>query len=290
MKRFLYFTLILALFISCRTAGEPSGSSVWMVSKDGNTLYLGGSIHILREDDFPLPKEFDLALSESEVLVLEADVEQMEDDEVVRYVMSQMFLSDNQTLATLLDPDVYTMLSDSLNEYGLPIESISGFKPSMVMTMLTMIQFQEYGFTQEGIDFYYLQKALDENKQIQFLESVESQIDMLVSMGEGYENDFVLYSLQDLENTGTFLTTILNDWRTGESESTEMSLISMKEEWPQTYKSMITDRHDAWMPQIEEFLDSGSTYFVIAGLLHMHGPDGLLKQLEDKGCTIEQLK
>ena len=26
------------------------------------------------------------------------------------------------------------------------------------------------------------------------------------------------------------------------------------------------------------------------GLLHLHGPDGLLRQLKDAGCTVEQLK
>ena len=298
MKRiFCFYSLVLTfvLFFSCSSypvpsAREQGGSSVWIISKNGNTLYLGGSIHILRDEDFPLPAEFDMAFSQSAVLVLEADVDQMENEEVIFYLLNQMFLDENQSLQTLLDADVYALLAAKVNEYGLPIESISSLKPSMIITMLSTLQIQEMGFTQEGIDFYFLERARNDNKPVRFLESVESQINMLVSMGEGYENDFVRYSLQDMDETEMLLATIVNDWKAGESTSTEMTLDAMKEEWPQIYKSMITDRHDAWMPIIEEFLDSGTTYFIIAGLLHMHGPDGLLRLLENSGCTVEQLR
>ena len=88
MKRiFSFYSLVLTLvlFFSCTSssavsAREQGGSSVWVISRNGNTLYLGGSIHILRDDDFPLPTEFDLAFSQSTVLVLEADLEQMENE------------------------------------------------------------------------------------------------------------------------------------------------------------------------------------------------------------------
>jgi uncharacterized protein YbaP (TraB family) len=113
---------------------------------------------------------------------------------------------------------------------------------------------------------------------------------MIVTMGEGYENDYVKYSLLDMDNTEMFLTSIVNDWRIGEGSSTETMLTEMKEDWPVIYKALTTDRHDMWMPQIVELLDSGSTFFVIVGLAHIHGPDGLLQLLEDLGCTIEKVR
>ena len=266
------------------------GSSVWLVTGDGVSMFLGGSIHILRDSDFPLPEEYDLAFSQSKALVLETDVSQMEQPEIVQYLMSRMVLSDGRTLQSLLDSDVYKMLAAKLKEYGLPIEAVMDFKPSMVINMLAVMQLQKFGFMQEGLDFYYAAKANGANMPVRFLESVQTQIDTLVSMGEGYENDFVLYSLQDMEDTEKLLDVIISDWKAGEAASTEMALNSMKETWPLIYKSLITDRHDAWMPQIKEYLHSGSTYFVIAGLAHMHGPDGLLRMLGDLGYTVKQFR
>ena len=294
MKRITFFSafvMCIALFFSCtssKPAPEQSGTSVWKISRNGSTLFLGGSIHLLRDSDFPLPKEFDLAFSQSSVLVLEADVEQMGKEEIVNDLMSKMLLDDGQNLQAILDKETYELLAAKVDEYGLSIEAVSNLKPSMVMMFLSVLQIQELGFTQEGIDFYFMEKAKNEKKPIKFLESVESQIDIIVSMGDGYENDYIRYSLKDMDDTETALAEILKSWRSGDSASSELSMESMKEEWPLIYKSLITNRHDAWMPQIEEYLDSGEVFFVVTGFLHMHGPDGLLQQLKSRGCVIEQ--
>jgi uncharacterized protein YbaP (TraB family) len=269
---------------------EQGASSVWKISKDGNILYLGGSIHILRDSDFPLPKVFDLAFSQAASLVLEANVEEMGNPDVAQYLMSQMYLREDQTLQSLLDLNTYEMLAAKTNEYGFPIDTISNFKPSMIVSMLTMLQIEKYGFTEQGIDLHFLEKTKSANKPVKFLESVQSQINMLVSMGEGYENDFVQYYLEDMENTEVSLKAIVSDWSIGESATTEISLKEMKEKWPIIYRSLITDRHDMWIPQIENYLNSGSIHFVIVGLAHIHGPDGLLRQLEDLGYIVKQFR
>jgi len=195
MKRiFSFYALVFFLFFfSCASSSVPNkeGSSVWKISRNGNTLFLAGSIHVLRDSDFPLPKEFDLAFSQSAALVLEADIKQLENEDFMQYMVSQMFLRNGQTLQTLLEPDVYEMLIERLSKYKLPLENISLIKPSMIVNMLTMFQIQELGFSQQGVDSFYMEKANSENIPVLFLESVETQIEMLVSMGEGYENDFV---------------------------------------------------------------------------------------------------
>ena len=270
-------------------ASAGSGSSVWKISKDGNIMYLAGSIHILRESDFPLPREFDYAFSKSQILVLEADADQMTDPEIMEYILTHMFLPGETMLQDLLEPETYELLSSVCEEYGIPIETLSKIKPSMIINMLTLFQIQGYDFTQQGVDDYFLEKAKDEKKPVQFLESVQSQIDMLVTMGEGYENEYVLYSLQDMDSMEEGLELFLAEWKNGEAAASQETLTEMKKVWPKIYKALITDRHDVWLPQIKNFIASGQVYFVIAGLLHMHGPDGLLEVLEGFGYTVEQL-
>jgi uncharacterized protein YbaP (TraB family) len=149
---------------------------------------------------------------------------------------------------------------------------------------------QKFGFVEQGVDSFFQNRAKEENKPVRFLESVEFQIDLIVSMGEGYENDYVLYSLKDLLSTENLLTGILTEWRTGKTAITEASLAEMREDWPEIYKSMLSDRNAAWMPQIREYLASEQVAFVVVGAGHLHGPDGLLEQLNNSGYTVEQLK
>jgi len=299
MKRFAVICcviLLIAGFLSCASAAsvpdsyEDTGSSpVWRISKNGNVLYLGGSIHVLRDSDFPLPPEFDYAFSHSDELVLEADTDQMEDEEIVNYIQFNMIYWDGRTLESELSPQAYQLLAAEFFNYGISIDDLSILKPSMAVNVLSMFQIDEYGFTEEGVDFIYLNKARNKGMPVGYLESVESQIDMIIGMGEGYEDEFVLYSLQDLDSVEDDLETLVYEWRNGITTDAVDSLVEMKEEWPSIYKSLITDRHDAWMPQIENFIATGRTYFIIVGFLHLPGPDGLLARLHKLGYTVEQL-
>ncbi|MCL2804805.1 MAG: TraB/GumN family protein [Treponema sp.] len=298
MKRFIIFCSIILVFAVLGTTSlfaagirdaKPSASSVWKVSSENNVMFLAGSIHVLREMDFPLPQMFDHAFYQSDILVLEADVRQMEDPAVVQYLIENMFLPGDIGLHDILEEETYELLASVCLEYGFSIENVSNLKPSMIMNILALFQIEEFGFIQQGVDDYYLNKAKEENLPVKFLESLEDQIDMIVGMGEGYENEYVLYSLLDMSETEAMLEVLVAEWKTGEASATEETLFGMKEQWPEIYKSMITDRHDVWIPQITDYLASGQIYFVIVGLAHIHGPDGLIKQLEDLGYIVEQV-
>jgi len=54
-------------------------SSVWKITSGENTVYLGGTVHLLRPSDYPLPEEYEQAYQESAVLVFETDISSMND-------------------------------------------------------------------------------------------------------------------------------------------------------------------------------------------------------------------
>ncbi len=298
MKRLFFVCLIIfavAGFFSCASAEAAAsggtGSSVWKITRDGETLFLGGSAHVLREEDFPLPVEFDQAFAASSMLALEADIERMSDDDAVQYLMARIFLPEGETLSTVLDSDTYALLMAKCGEYGITEDSIAQLKPSMVMNTLAVLEMQEkQGFEQSGVDMIFLEKAKEAGMPVDFLETVESQIDLLTTMAEGYENDYVKYSLQDMDNTETELNSLVSSWRSGDADYFTRTAEEMNEMWPVLYQSLLVKRNAAWMPRLEEYLATEPVEFVITGVMHMHGPDGLLRQLEDLGCTVEQLR
>jgi len=285
------FLFFICLFY-CTSAPNSNGdvSSVWRISKNGNNLFLGGSIHILRSEDFPLPKAFDNAFEQSTMLVLETDIEQIENENIMQYLITKMILPGDKTLRSILDSETYKMLQTKCTKFGFSVESVAKLKPSLVITMLSMIEMQKFGFVQEGVDAYYLKKAKQINKPLDYLETIEVQIDMLVTMGNGYENDYVRYSLYDMDNTENELASIVNEWKNGKASKSEQELLEMRNQWPIIYKTLVSDRNAAWMLRLNSYLASESSVFVIVGLGHLHGPDGLLKQFADSGCMVEQLK
>ena len=80
------------------------------------------------------------------------------------------------------------------------------------------------------------------------------------------------------------------NWRSGTSELFNEQLIEMNEMYPDTYQSIMVDRNNVWMPQLEAFMKDDPTEFVVVGALHLHGAEGLLDMLKAKGFQIEQVK
>ncbi len=263
---------------------------VWQASKDGSTVFLGGTIHLLRSRDYPLPEAFETAYQASDRLFFEIDQSQMMDMSVQARMMQQLTYQDERTLQSVLDEETYTALAAHAESVGLPMAMMQKFKPGMLLTTLSMIEFQRLGFTPQGVDAYFNTRAMGDGKARGELETIDQQIDMLASMGEGYESDFVTYTLSDLEGVGEAIEELLAAWRAGDRESLEDRFISpMLEDAPELYDSMLVTRNQNWMPKIEAMFDEPGTEFVLVGAAHLVGEHGVLAMLSERGYEVSRV-
>jgi uncharacterized protein YbaP (TraB family) len=308
MKRFFFVGAmiigLLASFASCANPNQNSldnppdnfpdnppslsKASVWKISKDGNSLFLGGSVHLLRAQDLPMPAAFDDAYDQAATLVLEADVDRMSDPAMLQYQEDALTLPEGQTLQTVLEEAVYQRLETAIGGPAA-LGAISRYKPSVVINSLQLAYLQAFGFTEDGADFYYLAKAKEDDKARDFLEDITVQIDMLSSMAEGSENEYVSAALDEILFYANGVDALVSEWKAGTAALLEASLDAQKATWPAIHQTTVVDRNTAWLPKIEEYLTTEPVEFVIVGLAHVHGEDGLLIQLQDKGYAIEQL-
>ena len=278
-----------AAILLLTTAALPASaeSSVWQASKGDSTVFLGGTIHLLRPQDYPLPGAFEAAYQSSERLFFEIDQSQLTDMSVQARMMQRLMYQDGRTLQSVLDEEAYTALAGYTEEAGLPMAMIQNFKPGLLLSTLSVIEFQSMGFTPQGVDAYYNARAMDDGKVRGELETIDQQIGLLEAMGEGYESEFVLYSLRDLETAGQAMEEMLAAWRTGDQAQLEAQFINpMREETPQLYDSMLVVRNNNWMPQIEAMFDEPGTEFVLVGAAHLVGEHGLLAMLSERGYEV----
>jgi uncharacterized protein YbaP (TraB family) len=290
MKRYAASLItVLVIILTLAACSAKDKPFVWEITKDGNTLYLGGSIHVLRVLDFPLPDEYERAFALSSRLVLEANIEELENEEMKQYTISQMFLPDGKRIQSILDNETYNLLTEKCLKYGLDMGVIDVFKPTMVWMLLLANQIIELEITEKGVDSYFQRKANAKKMPASFLEDAKWGVDFLMNLGEDDPNNWVQYFLRDIEETEEYFIPLMEEWKKGDSRLMDISLKQLKE-YPEIYKALIADRNAAWMPQIEAFLASGETAFVVVGTLHMLGEDSLLAQLKKSGCTIKKLK
>ena len=73
------FALLLTIALLQVAPGAWADAPVWRVTDGESTVYLGGTVHLLRPEDYPLPEEFDQAYEGSSELFFETDISSMND-------------------------------------------------------------------------------------------------------------------------------------------------------------------------------------------------------------------
>lgn len=284
------FALLLTIALLQVAHGVWADAPVWRVTDGESTVYLGGTVHLLRPEDYPLPEEFDQAYEGSSELFFETDISSMNDLSVQAQMLQQLTYSDGRTLKDVLDTEAYAALETYTAGVGMPLMMLEQFKPGMIVSTLQVLEFQRMGFTPQGVDAFFNAQALTDGKSVGALETLDEQIGFLAAMGEGVESEFIMMSLEDLDNTAKLMDEMIEAWRVGDSQALQTLFVDdMLERAPAVYDSLLRQRNLRWVPQIEAMFNDQGTEFVLVGAAHLVGVDGLVELLRARGYDLFKL-
>ncbi len=279
--------LLFTTFIISAYADSP----IWKISKGSDYIYIGGTIHVLKKSDYPLPSSFDKAYRDSDTLVFEIDIQKSKSKEFEKIALQKFVYKNGKNLKQHLNDETYKKLNHYFYNKGMVLEPLLKFKPGMIMLTMTIIELQSLGFTDIGVDDFYNNKATKDNKIRDNLESIDEQLDFLASMGNGKEDMFINYSLNDIKNIKTTIYEIKNSWLIGDIQSAYKAvLMPMKNEYPYMYNELVVQRNNNWLPKIKNMLEDKDIEFVLVGYFHLVGDDGLLAKLKNDGYKIKMVK
>src|ERR1700730_8318222 len=91
MRRWL---LVVGL-LGCLDA--QAQSPVWALKGGHNTVYLAGSVHLLKKDDAALPPAFERAYASAKSLVMEGDIDELDSPVAQALVVQKGMFGDGST-------------------------------------------------------------------------------------------------------------------------------------------------------------------------------------------------
>jgi uncharacterized protein YbaP (TraB family) len=265
-------------------------ASVWKVTSDEHSLYIGGTIHILAPEDYPLPKQYQQAFALAATIVFETDMQAVNSVEFQQKMMAAMSYKNGRNLRDDLSPEIYAALVAHLSRRGMSIAQFSMLKPGLVAIMLSMMELRTLGFTSIGVDQFYANAATKQGKQQRWLESPAQQLAFLANLGLGDEDALIEYSLRDIKTMPQMMGELRSSWRDGDVEKmTQLSIVPFKADYPQIYQDLLVTRNNDWLPQIQLMLSDAPVELILVGSLHLAGPDSVLAKLKAKGYGVEKL-
>lgn len=298
IRRVGFTGLILFLLLSLVRPGAaqeavPKASSrhsLWRIEGTNNTVYLLGSIHLLKESNYPLPAPIESAFSNAQVAVFEADVSKMEQPEAQLQLMTKARLPEGQTLKDQLSAEAYAEFQEHAKRLEIPDVVFAQFKPSLAAIMLAMLELQKLGFDpNQGVDKHFFDLARKAGKQTMALETVDFQIDLVTDFTKEEGEQLMKTTLKDIENTRKMYGEIVQAWQTGDAGGLEKLVNEALSEAPVIAKRMLTDRNRNWLPKIKKLLRDDKIAIVIVGAGHLVGREGVVELLKKEGLKVTQL-
>jgi len=281
----------LAALVAVPGAHAAERNVLWSVRGAHNTVYLFGSIHVLRPGDAGLPRAATEAYAEAEQLVMEIDMDDpaMADPVAMATQMQRSaMLPAGQSLRSVLGAD-YASIAERSRAAGLDLALLDQFAPWFVATMLLQLEIAQRGFDPaHGVEQQLADRAVHDGKPILGLETPGQQFAVLGGLSLAEQKRFLLLTLEETEETDAELEELLAAWRSGDTASLARVLSEAYEEFPELYRPLTEDRNRAWLEDLEGLLDDRDDYLVVVGALHLVGRNSVVDLLRQRGHAVTQ--
>lgn len=281
------------------TENVPSEGFLWKVVNGETNVYLLGSIHVGDEKLYPIRDEINNAFEASDIVVTEVDITKELTKEETDNIVRLGYYQDGTTIKDHVSPLTYVNLKIIANKYGLDMDAIDQTQVWLLNMILDeeLLPANEVITSADGIDIHFLELAKKRAMTNLELETAYLQYKMLSSFSDEYQEeslnhtlDMIRYSQDgyDVNENDDYLLSI---WKSGDLETMDSIAVAIKEENLEYYNGMLANRNKGMTDKIIGYLNGSEpkTYFVIAGALHMAGPDSIIKLLKSQGYTVEQL-
>ncbi len=286
--------LMTALAVSCGKAAEKTGaagpSSVWRVEKNGRHIYVGGTIHLLRESDHPMPAVFFQAYVDSAKLVFELPPDSDTDTKVVAMMRQMGSYSAGDDLSAHVSADTLKLVNAWGASNGMPAAALRRLRTWCLALTVAAVEYGKLGADpKHGVDAHFEDLAKKDGKKAEGLETVEFQLNIFAGLSDKLQEELLLQTFTEARTVAADFADLINAWRSGDTVKLHEFLFKDADKYPELMEDFLFKRNRSWVAPLLRYLEKDEKVFVLVGAGHLVGDQGVLALLEKQGCTVTQL-
>ncbi len=292
--KFLKVLGAMLFFYSCNaqtkqvklTTSPDNNTLLWEVSGNGlkSASYLFGTFHLMCKDDIHLSEQLKTAMSNSELLYLEMD---MDDPSILLGGFMMMNMKEGKKLEDLYSPEDYEKLNvffkDTLH---MPVTMLQRTKPFFLAAMLypKMMPCKSVS----GVEEELMKIAKQQKKEVKGLETLEFQAAVFDSIPYEEQAKELLKSIDSMSTYKLYFDKMIKVYKAQQLQEIE-NLFKDSEFGMENHQDILLNkRNKNWVTQLKTIMSAGSV-FTAVGAGHLVGEEGLISLLKKEGYTLKPI-
>ncbi|HEY8617256.1 TraB/GumN family protein [Phenylobacterium sp.] len=261
-------------------AAEPA---LWAIRDHDSTIYLYGTVHVLKPGTEWRSAKMARALADSRELVIE--VVGADDVAAAQPLIARFGVDAARPLSSKLPAADRPRLAAAAKAMGLPDGALEPMRPWLAALTLAVTPMIQAGYDpKSGVETILQAEAKAAGKPVGALETLEQQLRFFADMAPDVEVDLLRATLDDVAEGPAQLDRMVAAWAAGDMAALEKEFVEeTRRDYPEMYKVVVVARNKDWANQLAEKLKGSGVSFVAVGAGHLVGPDSVQAQLAKRG-------
>lgn len=271
-------------------ATTDADPALWVVKDADTTIYLFGTVHVLKPGLSWFDEAVKTAFDKSDQLMLELV---MPDDQaaVAKMMMPMAMDTTGKTIPSRLTEGELKAYQAAITGFGLPANAFDTFEPWFPAMTLSVLPLTKLGYDPEqGAEKLLTKFAKAGGKPIAGLETLEEQLGLFDTLPETQQVAFLNSVVKDLDKLGPTLDKMVVLWAKGDPDGLAVAMNESMAATPELAKTLLWDRNARWADQIKTRMDQPGTVFVAVGAGHLAGEKSVQDYLKARGLTATRVQ
>jgi uncharacterized protein len=261
--------------------------ALWMVKDEDTTIYLFGTVHILKPGLSWFDEGVKTAFDASDRLVLEMVEPPAAETQAL---FSKLAIdTSGKTLRSKMTDSERPIYEAALGKIGLPAEALDPLDPWAAAVTLSVVAMQKQGFDiNSGAEKQLTAAAKAASKPIGGVETMEYQLGIFDNMPEAEQVRFLIESAKVIDNSEQMMDRMVALWGTPDPDGLGR-LMNEGLTSRVLYDALLTRRNANWAKWIDEQMEKPGTTFMAVGAGHLAGPTSVQALLPAYGLSAERV-
>ncbi|MDB5695309.1 MAG: polysaccharide biosynthesis protein GumN [Sphingomonas bacterium] len=296
LKHLLTACALLAMTPACAQrapsaarAAPDADPALWVVRDADTTLYLLGTIHVLKPGMTWFDEAVRTAFDRSDELKLEI----VEPDAATMggLIQAKGMSPAGPTLTQRLPAKARPALAKYMGVIGLPQAGYDRMQPWLAATFLQVQSLVKVGYDPaSGPEKILAEAAKASGKPVTGLETVEQQIGFFSGLSDKAQVAMLDDTLGEMPTLQRTMGRMVDEWGAGRTDYLARELNDGLTKSPEAMKVLLTDRNARWAEWIKGRLAQPGTVFIAVGAGHLAGKGSVQEALAKRGVKTVRVK